>query len=149
MHPARSGRSHKQYESITQLVRDGSNLGYILDERGQGLPHFEERFAAALEYEDCYDLRFALNISQNLHCYEWVSSDELEDFSASRLQSLGVSEKLIRFGFINLKGYAEDLLETSGYMLTDDKSGYICRNGQKFVYEYSSHSPPTEGMTMQ
>lgn len=144
-----AGDLTEQYESITQLVRDGSDLGHILDERGQGLAHFEERFAAALEYEDCHDLRFALDITQNLHCYKWVSSDELEDFSASRLQSLGVSEKLIRSGCIDLKGYAEDLLETSGYMLTDDGSGYICRNGQRFVHEYSSHLPPTEGMTMQ
>ena len=69
------GNLMEQYDSALELVNDGSDLGYVLDEQGQGMPHFMERFAAALEFEHCRDLRLALDISQNLHCYEWVPRD--------------------------------------------------------------------------
>ena len=41
---------------VLELVKDGNDPGYALDEQGQGTPHFMERFAAALEYENCRDL---------------------------------------------------------------------------------------------
>lgn len=132
-----AGAVQNQYDSIEDLVRDGNSLGFILDERVQGAEHWRERFAAALEYEGCHTLRFALDISQNLDCYEWVSCENLKEFAANHLRSCGVSEELIRSGYVNLKGYAEDLLETSGYMLTADKSAYVTRNTRTFSYNYS------------
>ena len=36
-----------------------------------------------------------------------------------------------------MKSYAEDLLETSGYMLTGDESAYVTRNTRTFSYNYS------------
>lgn len=130
-----------QYSSVSELVRDGNNLGYIMDEQGQGEPHWLEKFAAALEYEDCRTLKFALDISQNMHCYEWVSGEELADFAARHLRSCGVSEELIQSGAINFDDYAEDLLETSGYMLTGGETGYITRNNREFIHEYSEPQP--------
>ena len=138
-----AGDIAQQYESIEDLVFDGNNLGFILDERGQGAEHWIERFAAALEYENCRKLRLALDISQNLNCYEWVSCDKLESFAVDHLRSRGVSEDLIQSGSINLTSYAEDLLETSGYMLTADESAYTIRNDRTFSYNYSTEAEAT------
>lgn len=50
------GTLMEQYGNVLELVKDGNDPGYALDEQGQGTPHFMERFAAALEYENCRDL---------------------------------------------------------------------------------------------
>lgn len=142
-----AGDLMEQYDSVTELVRDGDNLGFILDEQGQGEPHWREKFAAALEYEGCHTLKFALDISQNLSCYEWVPCDGLKEFAAKNLRSYGVSEELIQSGNINLRDYAEDLLETSGYMEASGETGYLIRNSREFVREYTAQEQG--GMTMQ
>ena len=126
------------YDSLETFVRDCNNLGVILDEQGQGEAHWLDRFYAALEYEGCRTLPFALDISQNLDCYEWLPVDELEDCAANYLRSCGVSNDMIQSGCINLSSYAEDLLDTSGYMLTADESAYVIRNNRTFNYEFSS-----------
>ena len=136
----------KQYDSVTELVRDGDNLGFVLDEQGQGEPHWLEKFAAALEYEGCHTLKYALDISQNMHCYEWVSGEDLADFAARHLRDEGVPEDLIQSGAINLDDYAEDLLETSGYMEASGETGYLLRNSRDFIYEHAA--PEQGGMTM-
>ena len=136
-----------QYSSVSELARDGNNLGHVMDEQGQGEPHWLEKFAAALEYENCRTLKFALDISQNMHCYEWVSGEELADFAANHLRSCGVPEELIQSGAINFDDYAEDLLETSGYMQTGGETGYVTRNNREFIHEYTT--PDGAGMTMQ
>lgn len=142
-----AGSLMEQYDSATELVRDGDSLGFVLDEQGQGEPNWLKKFAAALEYEGCHTLKFALDISQNLHCYEWISSEGLADFAARHLRDEGVPEELIQSGAINLDDYAEDLLETSGYMQTSGETGYMTRNNRQFIYEYSG--PSDSGMTMQ
>lgn len=147
-----AGNLMEQYSSVTELVRDGDNLGFVLDEQGQGEPHWLEKFAAALEYEGCHTLKFALDISQNLRCYEWVSREGLADFAAEHLRSCGVSEKLIQSGTIDLDAYAEDLLETSGYMEASGEIGYVRRNTREFIREYTLKEPCAEqkaGMAMQ
>ena len=65
-------------------------------EKGQGEPHWLEKLAAALEYEDCRTLKSALDISQNIHCYEWIPSKGLADFAANHLRDEGVPEELIK-----------------------------------------------------
>lgn len=141
------GNLMKQYADALELVNDGSDLGYALEEQGQGMPRFMERFAAALEYENCHDLRFALDIVQNLHCYEWVPCDGLKEFGRQKLLEAGASEELVDSGCIDLEGYAEDLLEEAGYVLTADESAYITRNSREFIYERSA--PREAGMTME
>ena len=137
----------KQYDSLEALIGDGDYLGYVMDERGQGEPHWREKFAAALEYEDCRTLRFALDISQNLRCYEWISQEGLADFAANYLRTEGVPDELIQSGTIDLNGYAEDLLETSGYMQASGETGYLIRNGREFVRDFTA--PEQGSMTMQ
>ena len=141
------GNLMEQYDSALELVNDGSDLGYVLDEQGQGMPHFMERFAAALEFEHCRDLRLALDISQNLHCYEWVPRDGLKDFGRRKLLEAGVSEELLDSGCIDLEGYGADLLEEAGYVLTADESAYITRNNLEFLRDWSA--PEEAGLNME
>ena len=141
------GNLMEQYDSALELVNDGSDLGYVLDEQGQGMPHFMERFAAALEFEHCRDLRLALDISQNLHCYEWVPRDGLKDFGRRKLLEAGVSEELLDSGCIDLEGYGADLLEEAGYVLTADESAYITRNNLEFLRDWST--PEEAGLSME
>ena len=141
------GNLMEQYGDAEELVRDGNDLGYALEEQGQGMPHFTERFAAALEFEHCRDLRLALDISQNLCCYEWVPCDGLKDFGRRKLLEAGASEELVDSGCIDLEGYGADLLEEAGYVLTADESAYIARNNLEFLYEWSS--PAGVGMALQ
>ena len=138
-----AGDIQEQYDSIEDLVFDGNNLGFILDERGQGAEHWMDQFAAALEYEGCRSLRFALDISQNLACYDWVSCERLKEFAADHLRSCGVSEELVCSGYVRMQSYAEDLLETSGFMLTCDESAYVVRNTRTFSYNYSTDAETT------
>lgn len=137
----------EQFADAQELINAGNDLGYALEEQGQGMPHFMERFAAALEFEHCRDLRLALDISQNLHCYEWVPRDGLKDFGRRKLLETGVSEELLDSGCIDLEGYGTDLLEEAGYVLTADESAYIARNNQKFIRDWSA--PEEAGLSME
>ena len=58
-----------EYREVADLIYDGNDLGFLLDEQGQGMPHFSEKFHAALAYEKCTRLGAALDIAQNLRCY--------------------------------------------------------------------------------
>lgn len=142
-----AGDLMEQYQDVEELVRDGNDLGYLLDEQGQGMPHFAERYAAALEYEDCRDLRFALDIAQNLSCYEWVDGGSLKDFGRQSLLAEGVPVEVLDSGCIDLEGYAEQVLEDAGYSLTGDERAYIARNSREFLHERTTPGGP--GMTMQ
>ena len=143
------GPLSEQYDDIGDLIYDGIELGYVLSERGQGSPDFMERFTAALELEGCHDLKLALDISQNLRCYDWVSCDDLESSAVGLLLDAGVPEELICSGGIDLRGYKAYLLENEGYTLSADGSGYILRNSQDFNYQFSTPTPEQSGMMMQ
>ena len=140
------GNLMEQYGDALELIKDGNDLGYALDEQGQGTPHFMERFAAALEYENCRDLRFALDIVQNLRCYEWIPCDSLKKLGQQKLREAGASEELLSSGCIDLAEYAVDLLEEAGYVLTAGESAYITRNNREFIYERSI--PEEAGMSI-
>lgn len=142
-----AGNVLEQYDSAVELVNDGNDLGFVLDEQGQGMPHFMERFSAALEYEHCRDLRLALDISQNLDCYEWFACDSLKEMGAQKLREAGVPEDLLASGCIDTDAYASDLLEEAGYTLTGDESAYVARNSREFLYEHSA--PENGGLSME
>lgn len=142
-----AGNVMEQYADAQELVRDGSDLGYALEEQGQGMLHFMERYAAALEFEHCHDLRLALDISQNLTCYEWIPCAGLKDFGRQKLLEEGVPEELLDSGCVDLEGYGADLLEEAGYVLTSDESAYIARNNLEFIRDWSA--PEEAGLGMQ
>lgn len=127
-----------EYSNLADLIYDGQNLGILLDERGQGQPHFMEHFLAALELEDCYSLKGALDIANNLHCYDFVLTSGLADYGKRALRQ---TEGTILNDCIDYEGYAEQLLEQQGFRCALDGEAYIKRNAQTFVSDYVQPSP--------
>lgn len=142
-----AGNVMEQFDDTASLVNAGNDLGYALEEQGQGIHRFMDRLAAALEFEHCRDLRLALDITQNLHCYEWIPCDSLKDLGRRKLREMEVSEDLLGSGCIDLEGYGADLLEKAGYVLTAGESAYIARNSREFIRDWSA--PEEAGLTMQ
>ena len=126
-----------EYQDLTDLIYDGNDLGYVLQEQGQGEPHFLEKFRAALEYERCHDLKLALDIASNLNCYDYCPVSDVERFGEEGLQKQGnaVFRDPVLKGSIDLKAYGEAQLEQQGYFLNAAETGYIRRNEQEFHYE--------------
>ncbi len=145
----RAGNLMEQYNTVADLIYDGKELGIVLEQKGQGMPHFMERFTAALALEDCRDLRLALDISQNLQCYDWIPFDGPEGYAAMHLREAGVLDGLIHSGDIDLNGYGQHLLDEQGYLPASEDGGYIRRNSQEFHYQFSTPTPEQSGMTMQ
>lgn len=144
-----AGNLMEQYSDVADLIYDGNSLGYILSEHGQGSRDFMERYAAALELEGCRNLKLALDISQNMNCYDWISCAKLEDLGRTSLLNAGVSDDLIHSGCIDLSAYKSHQLEEQGYTLIRDEGGYITRNSQEFCYQFSTPTPEQSGMMMQ
>ena len=137
-----------EYGDLADLIYDGQNLGIILDERGQGQPYFIERFQAALELEGCDTLKEAIDISQNLHCYDLVLANDLEHYGQKALhhEYIHIQDGSEIFSdCIDYKGYARQLLEQKGFQCVLNGKAYVARNDQTFVSEYAQ-SPPE--MTM-
>lgn len=61
-----------QYDSAGELVRHAIDFGYVWAEQGQGEPHWLEKWMCVMELEDCHRLDLALDLAQNLHCYEYI-----------------------------------------------------------------------------
>ena len=141
-----------QYGSnVADLLYDGTELGYVLAQKNQGFPHFTQRYAAALSLEGCQSLKLALDISQNLNCYDWMQRADLEESGRRKLLDMGVTEEHIRASGIDLAGYRAHLLEQEGYTATADGWGYIRRNANEFGYQFSTPAQLQEepGLTMQ
>ncbi len=140
-----------QYSDIDDLLYDSVSMGCFLREKGQGSPHFMERYTAALALEGCQNLKLALDISQNLRCYDWEQRTDLEASAEGLLLDKGVPEELIRASGIDLAGYKAHLLEKEGYTPAPGGGGYIRRNNQEFYYQYSTPVQPQEepGMAVQ
>lgn len=138
-----------EYQDLAYLIYDGNNLGYVLQEQGQGERYFLEKFRATLEYEHCHDLKLALDIAENLNCYDYCPATDTGRFGEEVLQKQGetVFRDPVLQGSIDLKVYGEAQLEQQGYLLNTAETGYIRRNGQKFCHEHTE-SQPEFGMTM-
>lgn len=127
----------KQYNILEELVWSGSNLGYVLGEQGQGMPHFMDRFQAAMEYENCDSLDFALDISQNLHCYDFApNSEAVTEYG----RKAAVRDGLVQPGTLSVECfdfefYGYQKIQSAGMKLTE--FGYICRNEKPFYYDFS------------
>lgn len=137
-----AGDLMEQYTSPADLIYDGNDLGIMLDERGQGIADFEAKVAAALQYEGCRTLAFALDIIQNLGCYDYQPCEHFREIAIRDLTGRGVPMSLIESGCVDLEEYALDLLDEKGYVMTDDEGAFIGRNNREFIYE---HSSPDQG----
>ena len=133
-----------EYDDLADLIYDGQNLGIILDEQGQGQPHFMERFQAALELEGCDTLKEAIDISQNLHCYDLVLANDLEHYGQKALhhEYIHIQDGSEIFSdCIDYEGYAKQVLEQKGFQCVLNGKAYVARNEQTFVSDYV-RAPP-------
>ena len=132
-----------QYDDLLELIYDGQNLGCLLDEQGQGMPGFHARFAAAMDYENCRQLRAAVDIAQNLSSYEYVPALKLREYAMEDLADKGLLEKVQKYSeSFAYEEYAAELLQRNGYIMTADELGFVRRDdGPEQI-----QSP---GMTMQ
>lgn len=127
-----------EYLSVEQLVRDAENLGHVLDERGQGAPHWIEHLFAALQLEQCDSLPLALDISQNLRCYDFLPDQAaLAEFGRQAALEDRLfhsdSESAAAFDF---EAYGR-LRALEAGMLQADVGGYIRRNTEPFHHEHT------------
>ena len=141
--------SAEQYEDLEQLIRDGNDLGYVLDEQGQGQPHFLEKYFAAMELEQCDTIAMALDIAQNLNCYDMVLAGQEQEYGLKMVEQLITqsADPVITPDCVRLKEYGLSLLGQEGYVLNAKGTAYIRRNSQEFYFEHTA--PRTEpGVTM-
>ena len=141
--------SAEQYEDLEQLVRDGNDLGYVLDEQGQGQPNFLEKYFAAMELERCDTIAMALDIAQNLNCYDMVLAGQEKAYGQKKIEKLVnlCADPVIALDCVRLKEYGLSLLEQEGYVLNTKGTAYIRRNSQKFYFEHTA-SRTEPGVTM-
>ena len=122
----------EEYADLEDLLRDGNDLGFLLEEQGQGMPDFLEKFTAVLEYENCHRLQEALDIAQNLHCYDFMRADEVETFGKRELEKRGGFRNPILRDCMDTVGFGEALLEQRGYRLNTAETACIRRNDREF-----------------
>ncbi len=136
-----------QYDSAAKLVRHAVDLGYIWAEQGQGQPYFLEKWQTVMELEDCTRLDYALDLAQNLSCYEFIPrSVDLGTFGREKAVSDGVLRKSDRFLTDCFDGaaYVGEYARRWGMSATEH--GYAAWNGTPLAYAYSQ--PPQEQMMM-
>ena len=134
-----------QYASAGELVRHAIDFGYAWAERGQGEPHWLDKWQAVLELEDCHRLDQALDYAQNLRQYAFVPRGlDLAEYGRELAVRDGVIPKsgLLAECF-DCRAYAEEYMNQHGLSATDH--GYVAWNGGEISYEYSqpkqSNSP--------
>ena len=112
---------------LEDLIYDGQNLGFILQEQNQGQKGFLQAYLWILEYEHCATLPAALDLAQNLNRYQVVRADQLQDMARMDLRvRLGCVDRALS-DCIDLERYGLDLLRKKGYTLTEDGCAYIAR----------------------
>ena len=133
-----------QYDNLADLIYDGTNLGILLDERGQGSPGFPERFAAALEFENCRRLNDAVNIAGDLGSYDVISRGRFLDKVTEELskQEWAKGGDAVK-GCFDYAAYAAALAEQQGYQTTEDGLNYIRKRDSPMLEQQRG------GMTMQ
>ncbi len=138
----------EQYETIEELIIDGNNLGYLLDESYDDKDFFLEHFKSAMELENCTRLDYALDISQNLDCYDYLPKtanfERYGRFVADR-------DKIVKEGSIlgdnfDYVKYAKADIEKEE--LVSCKYGFIKRNDEKFNYQFSKE-PTNISLSME
>lgn len=128
-----------QYDSIEKMAFEVSNLGYGLDEQNQGEPHFDEKLKAALAFENCDDVNFAIDIMRNLHCYDYVPDADLIATAENILPEKHNKQPII-LDALDHEAYAAEHYLFRGMQKVD--GGFFMRNDKEFCFEYSR--PPEQ-----
>lgn len=134
-----------QYDSAGELVRHAIDFGYVWAEQGQGEPHWLEKWQAVMELEDCHRLDLALDLSQNLHCYEFIPRGvDLAQYGMelAKKENILAQDPLLNQCFDSV-AYAQHHMAKYGLSATDH--GYVAWN-REVIYEYSQ---PEQGPEMK
>ena len=126
-----------QYDSAHALVRHAIDFGYVWAEQGQGEPYWMEKWQTVMELEDCHRLDLALDLAQNLHCYEFLPRGvDLAQYGMELARKDGIlgHDQLLDQCFDSVS-YAQHHMAKYGLSAADH--GYAARNGQEILYEYS------------
>lgn len=126
-----------QYDSAHALVRHAIDFGYVWAEQGQGEPYWMEKWQTVMELEDCHRLDLALDLAQNLHCYEFLPRGvDLAQYGMELARKDGIlgHDQLLDRCFDSVS-YAQHHMAKYGLSAADH--GYAARNGQEILYEYS------------
>lgn len=134
----------EQCDSTAALLTAADHFGYIYEEAGQGRCCFHQHWQAAMELEGCTRLDHALDISQNLYCYDFIPNEEhWENYGrmlADRQKIVSPSSRIgSRFDYSAFAASEIQRLD-----LEPCAHGYIRRNEQAFNYEFSQQ--PEQGM---
>ena len=126
-----------QYDSAAQLVRHAIDFGYAWAEQGQGEPHWLDKWQAVLELEDCHRLDYALDLAQNLHCYNFMPlNTAIAEYGMILAKQDGVyPQNDFLASCFDAEKYADDRMRTLGLSATD--YGYVSWNGNEVLLEYS------------
>lgn len=94
------------------------------------------KYKAALQYEHCTELNFAIDIAKNLDCYSFYPSlSSAEDYGRQAfLQASGIKPDDAVFKLLDFRRYGEAKMEADGVKFTD--YGLICRNENEFVFHF-------------
>ena len=138
------------YSALNSLDYDGLapetweaihiDFGYVWAEQGQGEPRWLDKWQAVMELEDCHRLDYALDLAQNLRCYNFLPRDmELADYGKMLAKQDGIypTDELLVSCF-DAEGYANQKMRNLG--LSAAEHGYVSWNGIEILYEYSQ--PP-------
>jgi len=138
----------EQYGSLEELIEKGNDFGYVLEERGQGMICFDEWFRAAMEIEGCIRLDEALDISQNLRCYDFIPPElHWERFGRGLARRNEIVDPDSVTGmYFDYTAYCRAEIERLG--LQPCTYGYIARNSQEFVREFSQ-APLGQNLSMK
>ena len=120
-----AGDLAEQYDDPVELIYDGDSLGFLLDERAQGMQNYEEKLAAAMEYDDCRTLTDVIRCATNIGEYSFIMANQLEEYAKAELIKSGVPTALVDGGVFDLEGFAKDSLEKNGYRLDRTESVYL------------------------
>jgi hypothetical protein len=120
------------------LVWKARNFAYAESELSQYGKGAHNKLAAALELEDCADLDFAANITQNLRCYNFGRDPEA--IAEEYLMMCNVNPILT--SCFDRKSLGEKLVADRGMVQT--ANGLIAHNGNEFVYDYYESAPQSE-----
>ena len=136
-----------QYDSAAELIRHAIDFGYVWADQGQGEPRWLDKWQAVMELEDCHQLDYALDLAQNLHCYNFMPRDmEVAEYGRLLAKQDGVypNDALLAECF-DAEGYANQKMKNLG--LSAAEHGYVSWNGSEILYEYSQPpSSPTMSM---
>ena len=99
------------------------------------MPDFERVYAAALSL-DCQSLSDALEISQNLDCYESIEAVDAAEIARQKLDQSRVPEDAQKA--IDMDGYGKQLLTNQGYHRAGDV--YVRRTGEFQMWQRPLHA---------